>query len=226
MPDLVDIMNAAIGRKEQKGTQYGRITAKQGDKAWVDFGGSSQVATIASNVNVNIGQMAMLTRNPKTLKWTVTGVTGRGGPNIAQTVLDESADYTLSSQGTFYDVDSDRLKLVLNTNGNPVLVHFHGNVVPLRSINGTQYAYMDVDIDGTRIGGDDGVRYNAENITTQSHSRAYAMSFTRMVILPPGNHVFKLQWKSYRTSGISMPAGAGTSLKDIHPQFWVWEIGT
>ncbi len=109
---------------------------------------------------------------------------------------------------TFADVDSS-MRLTLTTTGGDVLVHFHGSMEKVD--HSYTMLYCDIDIDGTRQGGEFGI------------SRAYidandsAVSFTHLIQnLSAGSHTFKLQWKhQYQVVGVRLFAGA---------QFWVREI--
>jgi len=71
-------------------------------------------------------------------------------PASAQYTLNESTDYTTSSS-SFVDVDAVRLALTLYTSGSAVLVGFYGTF----SASGTTdtLCYLDVALDGVRIGG-------------------------------------------------------------------------
>jgi hypothetical protein len=139
-------------------------------------------------------------------------------PPTAHYELDESADYTTSSQ-SFVNVDNTpgKLSLTISTNGGDVLVGFHAIVGT--AATGVPICYFDIEVDGNRIGGDDG-------ICTVRHSGGVAtlVSFVRLITgLEAGSHTFKLQWK-VNTSTETLYAGAGTSAFDGHPQFWVREV--
>ncbi len=68
-------------------------------------------------------------------------------------VLNESSDYTTTST-SFVNVDNTKLALALTTNGGDVLISFHGML--LSSSNGRVIS-LDVEVDGVRLGGDDGL---------------------------------------------------------------------
>lgn len=128
--------------------------------------------------------------------------------------LNETSDYTETST-TFVDVDATNLALTITTNGGDVLVGFHGSFN-----NGSGDVFLDVAVDGTRDGGDDGyIRVRTASGVTQN-----AASFTRTITgLSAASHTFKLQWKV--TGGTeTLYAGAGTTNVDLHPQFWVREL--
>ena len=107
----------------------------------------------------------------------------------------------------FVDVDSDNLNLTITTAGGDVQVHFHGTVYcrTRRSVR------IDVEVDGTRQGGDDGM---VQTASPSQESVSEIVSFTRLIQnLSAGTHTFKLQWKTNQS--ITLYAGA---------QFWVREI--
>ena len=132
------------------------------------------------------------------------------GENLAALQHPATAAYTTTAHidkyaREFADVDSDNLNLTITTTGGDVLVHLHG-LVELRD---RQTARIDVEVDGTRQGGDDGIaRIYAERDANERENT----SFTRLIQnLNAGSHTFKLQWKG----SVKLRAGA---------QFWVREI--
>ena len=125
--------------------------------------------------------------------------------------LNQGSDYqtTITS---FTNVDGTNLSLTITTQGGDVMVHFHGVVG-----NGTGTVFLDFTIDGVRHGGDDGIIRSVGN-------GVQGISFTRLITgLAAGSHTFTLQWKVNASTG-TLYAGAGTSLFDVHPQFWVREV--
>jgi hypothetical protein len=140
-------------------------------------------------------------------------------PPTAHYELNESADYSTTST-TFVNVDGTKLSLTITTSGGDVMVAFHGYVRP--GNNGDQL-YLDVEMDGARIGGDDGI-IAAMRAASGSTPTRIPMSFVRLITgLAAGSHTFKLQWKVSAGTG-ELYAGAGTSGADLHPQFWVREV--
>lgn len=142
-------------------------------------------------------------------------------PASAQYTLNESSDYSTAST-TFIDVDAARLALTLQTSGSAVLVGFYGTFSAASTAD--TLCYLDVALDGVRIGGDDGLAVIARKNGSGSSLQHGTLSFTALVpTLSAGEHTFKLQW---RVSGGTMilRAGAGSSGMDVHPQFWVREI--
>lgn len=134
-------------------------------------------------------------------------------PPSGNVVLDELTDYSTTST-IFVDIDSSVLSITLDTNGGDVIVHFHGIT---RGSSGNSFMYLDVTVDGVRVGGDDG-------ITGTSSLTWNTVSFTRLITgLSAGSHTFTLQWK-LASGDHTLYAGAGTSGRDLHPQFWVREI--
>ncbi len=126
----------------------------------------------------------------------------------------EGSDY--STNGTsFADVDGTNLSLTITTTGGDVMVGFHGTFQA--ATQGT--FYLDVYVDSADDGGDDG--YLVQTIAANTPN---SVSFVRLITgLSAAAHTFKLRWK---TNGVSVTlfAGAGTSNRDVHPQFWVREI--
>lgn len=127
--------------------------------------------------------------------------------------LDESTDYTTTST-SFVDVDATNLAVTLTTSGGDLLIGFSGGVYPPAGI-----VYFTVDVDGSPIMGDDGIVG-----TYRSNNYLEPVSF---IVLKTGlsaeSHTVKLQWKVSASTAI-LYAGAGTSTKDIHPQFWALEV--
>ena len=143
-------------------------------------------------------------------------------PPSANEDVDEVADYTTTSN-SFVDVDATDLALAITTKGGDVLVHFHGTV----SNNNTGSAgalFLDIDVDGARVGGDDGII----KVRVDNSNQEMPVSFSRLITgLAAASHTFKLQWKVMESGGTTtatMFAGAGTARGDIHPQFWPREV--
>jgi hypothetical protein len=132
-------------------------------------------------------------------------------PPSDDNILNQGSDYTTTSTA-FVNIDGTNLSLTITTQGGAVMVHFHGVVG-----NGTGTVFLDFTIDSVRHGGDDGI------IRTVSNNQQ-GISFTRLITgLAAGSHTFTLQWKVNANTG-TLYAGAGTSLFDVHPQFWVREV--
>jgi hypothetical protein len=135
-------------------------------------------------------------------------------PPSAHYECDEGSDYTTTST-SFENVDGTNLALTITTNGGDVIVHFDGVVGHGSLVN---YCYFDVDVDGSPLGGDDGI------VMTMGPSARHNVSFTRLITgLDADEHTFTLQWK-VDAGTATLFAGAGTSGADIHPQFWAREV--
>lgn len=136
-------------------------------------------------------------------------------PPSANYVLNEGSDYTTVST-TFGDVDGTNLALQITTTGGDVFVHFHGTC---KQATGGHKVNFDVDVDGVRHGGDDGIVAQHD-----LGGDVAVVSFTRLITgLSAASHTFKLQWKVTGGTG-TLYAGAGTVGFDFHPQFWVREM--
>lgn len=110
----------------------------------------------------------------------------------------------------FADIDSTNLNLTINTTGGDVLAHFHGSMVQRDASS----LYLDIEVDGVRLGGDDGILKNQLRNVTHDPSGARVVSFSRVIDnLDVGSHSFKLQWKGTR----------GTKTLRTGAQFWVRE---
>lgn len=134
-------------------------------------------------------------------------------PPSSSYTLNEVSDYTTTST-IFVNVDAAKLSLNITTTGGAVLVHFHGAI----ECSATANIFFDVSVDGSRTAGDDGI------IVEQAAAQAEVIGFTRRITgLSAGSHTFNLQWKT-ASGTLTLYAGAGTSGKDIHPQFWVAEV--
>ncbi|MDD9955686.1 MAG: hypothetical protein OXP68_05650 [Anaerolineaceae bacterium] len=138
-------------------------------------------------------------------------------PPTAFVSLDEQTDYVTSSND-FVDADRTRLALSLTTAGGDLLVVFFGM---LRNPSNNGGGSLDVALDGSRTGKDDGL----VGIDTGS-THWQPVSFCALLReVPAGQHNLHLQWKrSHRSGAIYMSVGAGTTNADYHPQFWAREI--
>lgn len=131
-------------------------------------------------------------------------------------VTNEGADYTTSST-SFVDIDATNLNLQLTTNGGDILIGFYGTV---RNTTINLHTYLDIEINGTVVGGDDGLVFLLQEVA----AKGQVMSLTHLAVgLPAGTHNIKLQWKVAGGTA-TIFAGAGTANQDIHPQFWAKEI--
>ena len=138
------------------------------------------------------------------------------GPPSAHYDGDEGTDYTTTSS-SFVDVDDTegKFKHTITTYGGDVMVHFTG---VLANTSGGR-TYMTVEVDGVPLGGDQGFIGKRHDTTALQD----IFTFTRLLELEAGEHVFKLQW--FTSAGTeTLYAGAGTSQWDFEPQFWVREV--
>lgn len=113
---------------------------------------------------------------------------------------------TAGSTTNFVDADSDNLSLTISTSGGDELAHFDCMVSATRNV--ALYLYLDIEIDGNRLGDEFGIALARANQNRHGHS------FTRLIQgLNAGSHTLKLQWK--HTHEFRTHPGA---------QFWVREI--
>lgn len=135
--------------------------------------------------------------------------------------IDEAADYTTTST-SFVDIDTTNAELTgtITTAGGAVLLGFSA---ACEHSSATAKIYLDFDVDGTRLGLDDGI-YMTDNFVA---TEAMAIAYTFLIpagTLAAGSHVFKAVWKT-SASTATLYAGAGTSNKNTHPNFWGHEVG-
>jgi hypothetical protein len=130
-------------------------------------------------------------------------------PPTVQVELDEPANYSTISLAWAY-VDTTRLSLTLVTGGGDILIGFYGTT------GSSGVTLFDLDVDGVRAAGDDGMlAVPAGNMP---------VSFVRLQTgVTPGQHVIRLMWRVVSNSGI-LYAGAGTTNYNSHPQFWAREV--
>ena len=127
-------------------------------------------------------------------------------------VLNEAGDYAWAGAG-WADIDAVNLELTLVTTGGDVMVSFAGTFY---TTAGASNVYLDVDVDGARTAGDDGMV--GCNVTTV----ARAVGFTRLIEgLAADTHDFALQWDA--AAVMRLAAGSGGA-HDVHPQFWAREV--
>lgn len=137
------------------------------------------------------------------------------GENLAElkqlsgiTAAYTTTDHITLNSRSFSDVDSANLNLAITTRGGDILVHFHGEIL----VGTGQSAYFDVDVDGTRQGGIEGL--GRTTVAAHGGNMGSIVSFTRLIQgLSAGAHTVKLVCKT--TTRINLGEGA---------QFWVREI--
>ncbi len=135
-------------------------------------------------------------------------------PPSAHYEVDESSDYTTTST-SFEDVDGTNLSLTITTNGGDVMAGFVGSVAHSLSANPI---YFNVAVDGDDQAGDDGLLY-----VMPGTSGTLASFVTLLAGLSAGEHTIALRWRVNNGTG-TLWAGAGTTYRDVHPQFWVREV--
>lgn len=140
-------------------------------------------------------------------------------PNFELYQSNETGDYTVTST-SFADVDGAGSQLTLTITLDvtaDLAIGFQGSWI---CTSGTDRLYLDVDIDGVKLGGDDGL-IGARPVTTAAGT---PISFVVWKLAASsGAHTVKLQAK-VSGSTHTLFAGAGTSNGDLHPQFWVKEM--
>ena len=127
----------------------------------------------------------------------------------------EGTDLSGLTSTSFADVDATNFALTIVTAGGDVFVWWQLTAI---AAAGTLAIFWDIDVDGTRDGGDDG--YSKQSIATVPFTHS---GFRIITGLSAGAHTFKLQ---YKLSGGSLTIyrGAGTANADVHGQFGVREM--
>ena len=135
-------------------------------------------------------------------------------PPTASYEVNEASNYTITAT-SFANVDSTDLSLSITTTGGDVLIGWN---CTLNNNGASTINAFDVTMDGTRIGGDDGIHALFVSNGT------IPISFTYLKrSVSAGAHTFNLQCK-VSAGTATIYAGAGTSNLDLHPQFWVREV--
>lgn len=130
--------------------------------------------------------------------------------------FDLTSKYVTNST-SFVDIDSNRLRLTVNTQGGDIFVGFHG-VVYLH-VNGTMKVYFDVTADNVRLS------YNAGlTMVMNTSSTTTPVSFVHLVHgLPAGSHTFAMQWRVSEATAF-LYESPSLATNNITSQFWVREI--
>jgi len=145
------------------------------------------------------------------------GITGVGVTPAIASYKRTSASYTTTST-TFVDVDGTNMALAITTGARRVLVGFVGTVE--QTVDG-QLVDFDIDVDGTRVGGTNGLIRHRQYASNGGNTMAENASFTFLTdALTAASHTFKLQWKV--SSGSGTIGGNSTSETC---QFYVIEQG-
>ena len=109
------------------------------------------------------------------------------GENLAAlrqpaTAVGITTERITTTSDAFADVDSANMNLTITTTGGDVLVMFTGMVI----LAGNTPAYFDLEVDGVRLGGSDGIR-SAKSLALG------VVSISRLIqSLSAGSHTFKL----------------------------------
>jgi hypothetical protein len=140
-----------------------------------------------------------------------TDATGSGGSNQGSRDGPITSGNKTTTSTTFVDVDATDFSITITTGAKRVLVGFVGAV----QTNATAIVSLDIDIDGSRQGGDFGLTR-----TSMATTVANNMSFTYMsAALTAASHTFKLQWRT--TAGTATLLSTTTNAA---ASFWVMEL--
>lgn len=142
----------------------------------------------------------------------LAAASGGAGTLAAAAYTRTAGDYTTTST-SFVDVDATNLALAITTGASRVLV---GLVADCENSTNLASVYLDVDVDGTRLGGTNGIHRQVHTNGTIPNNA----SFTWMTeALTAASHTFKLQWKVGSGTGKLYGSSASTQLR-----FWVKEL--
>ena len=138
-------------------------------------------------------------------------------PPTAFTRIEGQSDYRTTSD-SFVDVQRQGLGLSVTTAGGDLLVAFFGMV---RNDDADGGVALDVNLDGARLGGQDGL------IGSDPELRNWApLGFLALAQnLDAGAHSLILQWKRNPGRGTARLAGGnGANNFKMHGQFWAREV--
>lgn len=134
-----------------------------------------------------------------------------------------SGDDFSTTSYTFEAVDSEKLNLTITTSGGDVVV----GLMTVAYVNtNSAWIHLDVEVDGVRIGGDDGIIgcRSEKDLSPTTPNTIYPIAFQRRITgLSAGTHTFQLVWKrtAFTANLLTQDDTDGVKLK-----FWVGEIGT
>jgi hypothetical protein len=132
-------------------------------------------------------------------------------PASFHAIIDESSDFTTAST-SFTNISSSFFSATLTTGGGDMIIGFQGSF----AVSSAMKIYLELTVDGVVFAGNDGLLLS-DIATTQ----ILTLSFTALVTgLSAASHTFAVQWKNSAANTTTLFAGAGTSTKDVHPQFW------
>lgn len=137
-------------------------------------------------------------------------------PASAYGVVDEASDYTIASS-TWADVDATNLAMTVVSTVDCVM-HVEFNVTIFYSSgSGDGITCFDIDVNGTRYAGDDGLKQGF--VKSGLNPQLQSLTIAADIPVSAGSNTFKLQWMRYTTISVTvgMYAGAGTSQHDVHP---------
>lgn len=139
-------------------------------------------------------------------------------PPATTSRLNEGANYTVNS-GTFANLDATDLSITQASKSGRVLLHFECSFDEASGTTST--LYLDFAVDTVRVGGDDGIAFATAR---DSYLNGNTLAIDWLVTgLSVGDHTFTVQAK--RGGGtITIYVGAGTSARDVHPQFYALEV--
>lgn len=134
-------------------------------------------------------------------------------PPQGGTDIDNSSDYSTTST-SFVDVDATDFSTTITTHGSDVLVTLCVTVV-----GSTNYAYFDIEVDGTGVAGDDGILKKLCDGNAPDTMTLYYW----VKGLSAGSHTFTLQWKA-STGTVKIYGGQGSAGTQLHGQWDVREV--
>lgn len=154
----------------------------------------------------------------KVIAWDATNSTHEyvdqsGGASLASAAYTRTAgDYTTTST-SFVDVDATNLSLAITTGAHRVMI---GLVADCENNTNLASVYLDVTVDGTRLGGTNGIHRQVHTNGTIPNSASFVWLTEA---LSAASHTFKLQWKVGSGTGKLYGNSTNTQLR-----FWVAEF--
>jgi hypothetical protein len=136
-------------------------------------------------------------------------------PPAASSGFLDVSDYTINST-TYANVDGTNLSLSITLAGDTAVVFLNFTVTSLRKV------YFDISVDGTRVGGDDGLfTIIQDNVAGQRFAVGMAIPIEG---LSAGSHTFNLMWKNDAGGTSTLYGGNGSAGDQVHPKMRVVEI--
>lgn len=116
---------------------------------------------------------------------------------------------------SFVNVDNTNMNFSITTTGGNLKIGFAGSI---ENASGAGQTMFDIELDGTRLGTDDGI------MACGGSGIVNASFVTSQISVAAGAHTVKLQWKVLSGTTVNMFNGTGAATpRDTHPQFWVEE---